>query len=105
KQALNNNPTLPAEAALRQAWENVYTAQGAFFPTAVISYSPSRNKTATGIVFTAASSGPPFFTLHTAQVVVTYTPDVFGGTRRQVESLMATTEFQRFPLEAAYVTL
>ena len=106
EEALKNNPTLPAaEAALRQAWENVYAEQGAFFPTAVVSYSPSRNKTATGVVFTAASSGPPFFTLHTAQVVVSYAPDVFGGTRREVESLTATTEFQRFQLEAAYLTL
>src|SRR5580693_6506609 len=40
EEALKNNPTLPAaEAALRQAWENVYAAQGAFFPTAVVSYS------------------------------------------------------------------
>ena len=69
------------------------------------SYSPSRNKTATGVTFTSASSGSPFFTLHTAQVVVTYAPDVFGGTRREVESLTATTEFQRFQLEAAYLTL
>jgi NodT family efflux transporter outer membrane factor (OMF) lipoprotein len=106
EQALKNNPTLPAaEAALNQAWENVYAAEGAFFPTAVASYSPSRNKTATGVVFTSASSGPPFFTLHTAQVIVTYAPDVFGGTRREVESLMATSEFQRFQLEAAYLTL
>src|SRR6516225_3160650 len=106
EEAVKRNPTLPAaEAALRQAWENVYAGQGAFFPTAVVSYSPSRNKTATGVVFTAASSGPPFFTLHTAQVVVTYAPDVFGGTRRQVESLAATAEFQQFQLEAAYLTL
>jgi NodT family efflux transporter outer membrane factor (OMF) lipoprotein len=105
-QALKNNPTLPAaEAALRLAWENVYAGQGAFFPTAVASYSASRNKTATGVVFTAASSGPPFFTLHTAQVVVAYAPDVFGGTRRQVESLMATAEFQRYQVEATYLTL
>ena len=104
--ALKNNPTLPAaEAALRGAWENVYAEQGAFFPTAVVSYSPSRNKTATGVTFTAASSGKPWFTLHTAQVVVTYAPDVFGGVRRQVESLMATAEFERFQLEAAYLTL
>src|SRR6516164_2357907 len=106
EEAVKNNPTLPAaEAALRQAWENVYAAQGEFFPTAVVSYSPSRNKTATGVVFTAASSGPPFFTLHTAQVVVTYAPDVFGGTRREVESLAATAEFERFQVEAAYLTL
>jgi NodT family efflux transporter outer membrane factor (OMF) lipoprotein len=106
EQALKNNPTLPAaQAALRQSWENVYAAQGAFFPTAVASYSPSRNKTATGVVFTAASSGPPFFTLHTAQLVVTYAPDVFGGTRRQVESLVATAELQRFQVAATYLTL
>ena len=106
EEALKNNPTLPAaEAALRQAWENVYAAQGAFFPTAVVSFSPSRNKTATGVVFTSASSGKPWFSLHTAQVVVAYAPDVFGGTRREVESLAATAEFQRFQLEAAYLTL
>src|SRR5215831_1171549 len=106
QEAVKNNPTLPAaEAALRLAWENVYAAEGAFFPTAVASYSPSRNKTATGVTFTAASSGPPFFTLHTAQVIVTYAPDVFGGTRRAVESLMAAAEFQHYQLEAAYLTL
>jgi NodT family efflux transporter outer membrane factor (OMF) lipoprotein len=106
EQALRNNPTLPAaEAALRQAWENVYAAQGAFFPTAVASFSPSRNKTATGVVFTSASSGKPWFTLYTGQVVVAYAPDVFGGTRREVEALGATAEFQRFQLEAAYLTL
>jgi NodT family efflux transporter outer membrane factor (OMF) lipoprotein len=106
EQALKNNPTLPAaEAALRLAWENVYAGEGAFFPTAVVSYSPSRNKTATGVVFTSASSGKPWFTLHTAQVVVAYAPDVFGGTRRQVEALMATAEFQRYQVEATYLTL
>jgi NodT family efflux transporter outer membrane factor (OMF) lipoprotein len=106
EQALKNNPTLPAaEAALRLAWENVYAGEGAFFPTAVVSYSPSRNKTATGVVFTSASSGKPWFTLHTAQVVVAYAPDVFGGTRRQVESLMAMAEFQRYQVEATYLTL
>jgi len=106
EQALRNNPTLPAaEAALRQAWENVYAAQGAFFPTALASFSPSRNKTATGVTFTSASSGKPWFTLYTGQVVVAYAPDVFGGTRREVESLGALAEFQRFQLEAAYLTL
>jgi outer membrane protein TolC len=106
EQALKNNPTLPAaQAALGQAWENVYAAQGAFFPTVVAGYSPSRNKTATGVVFTAASSGPPFFTLHTGQVVVAYEPDVFGGTRRQVESLIGTAALQGYQVEATYLTL
>ena len=106
EQALENSPTLPAaEAALRQAWENVYAEQGAFFPTVLASFSPSRNKTATGALSAASASGNPFFSLYTAQVAVSYMPDVFGGTRRQVESLMATAEFQRYQVEAAYLTL
>jgi len=106
EQTLENNPTLPAaEAALRQAWENVYAEQGAFFPTVLASFSPSRNKTATGALSPASASGNPFYSLYTAQVAVSYMPDVFGGTRRQVESLMATAEFQRYQVEAAYLTL
>jgi NodT family efflux transporter outer membrane factor (OMF) lipoprotein len=106
EQALRNNPTLPAaEAALRQAWENVYAEQGAFFPTVVASFSPSRNKTATGALSAASASGNPFYSLYTGQVAVSYAPDVFGGTRRQVESLAATAEFQRFQLAAAYLTV
>jgi len=106
EQALKNNPTLPAaEAALRQAWENVYAEQGAFFPAVTVSFSPSRNKTATGALSPASASGNPFYSLYTAQVAVSYMPDVFGGTRRQVESLEATAEYQRFQLEAAYLTL
>ena len=104
--ALKNNPTLPAaEAALRQAWENVYAQQGAFFPTIAASFSPSRNKTATGALSPASASGNPFYSLYTGQVLVSYAPDVFGGTRRQVESLAATAEFQQFQLEATYLTL
>ncbi len=106
EQALKNNPTLPAaEAALRQAWETVYAEQGAFFPTVAASFSPSRNKTATGAVTPVAASGSAFYSLYTGQVTVSYMPDVFGGTRRQVESLAATAEFQQFQLEAAYLTL
>jgi NodT family efflux transporter outer membrane factor (OMF) lipoprotein len=106
EEALKNNPILPAaEAALRQAWENVYAQQGAFFPTVAASFSPSRNKTATGALSPASSSGSPFYSLYTGQVAVSYVPDVFGGTRREAESLEATAEFQRFQLEAAYLTL
>ena len=36
---------------------------------------------------------------------VAYNLDVFGRTRRQVETLEATTENQRFQLDAAHLTL
>ena len=38
-------------------------------------------------------------------MTVGYAPDVFGGNRRQVESLQAQADNQRFMLEAAYITL
>ncbi len=106
EQALKNNPTVPAaQAALRLAWENVYVEQGAFFPTVAASFSPSRSKTATGAVSPASATGNPYFSLYTGQVAVAYAPDVFGGTRRQVETLEATAEFQRYQVEATYLTL
>ena len=105
-QAIAANPTLPAaQAALRQAWENVYAEQGSLFPTVTAGFSPSRNKTATGAVTPVAASGSPYYSLYTAQVTVSYMPDVFGGTRRQIESLVASAEAQRFQLEATYLTL
>jgi NodT family efflux transporter outer membrane factor (OMF) lipoprotein len=38
-------------------------------------------------------------------VTVGFVPDVFGSNRRQVESLAAQAEAQRFALEATYITL
>src|SRR5262249_49223707 len=46
-----------------------------------------------------------YYNQYTAQLAVTYVPDVFGGTRRTVESLEAQEAAQRFQLEAAYLTL
>jgi NodT family efflux transporter outer membrane factor (OMF) lipoprotein len=45
------------------------------------------------------------YNFHTAQVSVGYTPDVFGGVRRRVESLQAQAQVQRFQLEATYISL
>jgi len=104
-QALRANPDLEAaQAALRGAWENVYAQQGAFFPSADASFNPTRQKSA-GVLSSPLASGNNIFSLHTAQVAVAYAPDMFGSTRRQVESLKAQADSQRFQLEAAYLTL
>jgi NodT family efflux transporter outer membrane factor (OMF) lipoprotein len=106
EQAIAANPSLQAaQAALRQARENVYAAQGSLFPSVTAGFSPSRNKTATGALSPASASGNPYYSLYTAQVNVSYAPDVFGGTRRQIESLAAQAQSQRFQLEATYLTL
>jgi NodT family efflux transporter outer membrane factor (OMF) lipoprotein len=104
EQALKANPSLDAaKAALRQAQENVYAGQGALFPTVSGTLSTQREK------FSGASFGDPAlsstFSVQTAQLSVSYVFDVWGGTRRQIESLVAQTEFERFQLEAAYLSL
>ncbi|MFI5399088.1 MAG: efflux transporter outer membrane subunit [Candidatus Binatia bacterium] len=105
EQALKKNPDLEsAQAALREAWENVYAQEGAFWPAIAASYGATRQK-GPGVLGSPTASGDYIYNLHTAQVTVAYTPDVFGGTRRQVESLKAQADSQRFQLEAAYLTL
>jgi NodT family efflux transporter outer membrane factor (OMF) lipoprotein len=104
--ALAANPGLQgAQAALRQARESVYAQEGAFFPDISATFEPTRNKTATRSVSYAASQPTAYYTLVTAQLAVSYSPDIWGGTRREVESLVAQAEQQRYQLEATYLTL
>ncbi len=104
-QALKANPDLEAaQAALRGAWETVYAQQGAFFPSIDANFNPTRQKTA-GVLTSPLANNNYTYSLHTAQVAVAYVPDVFGGNRRQVESLKAQADSQRFQLEATYLTL
>ena len=106
QQALKNNPTLQgAQAALRQANETASAQRGAYYPGVQANYSVSRQRNATGTLSPTLSSGEAIFNLHTAQVSVSYLLDVFGGTRRQVESLQALADSQRYQLEATYLTL
>jgi NodT family efflux transporter outer membrane factor (OMF) lipoprotein len=104
--ALKNNPNLAAaDAALRVARENLYAQQGAFFPNVTASFTPSRQKVPAASLTTSATSGASLYNLHTAQLTVGYTLDVFGANRREVESLQAQADSQRFQLEAAYLSL
>jgi NodT family efflux transporter outer membrane factor (OMF) lipoprotein len=106
EQAIKANPDLQsAQAALRQAWENVYAGEGAFFPTLQANYSASRNKTPFAALAPVGPTLSPYYTLHTAQLLISYVPDLWGGTRRQVESLEAQAELGRYQLEATYLTL
>ena len=106
EQALKANPDLQAaQAALRVAQETAYAQAGAYYPSIDANFSPSRQKNPTAVLAPTLASGTPIFSLYTAQVSVSYVPDVFGGQRRQVESLEAQAESQRFQLEATYLTL
>ena len=105
KDALKTSPNLAAaEAALRQAHELRKAGEGAFWPLVQANFNASRNKTQSSLA-PVPSSNLVYYNLYTAQLGVTYVPDVFGGTRRTVEDLLAQEEAQRFQLEAAYLTL
>ena len=104
-QALAHNPdTAAAEAALRQARELLYAQRGALLPTVGLGLQALRARTSATLAPPNADNSQSY-TLFTPQVTVSYTPDVFGGVRRQVEGAAARAEAQRFQTEAAYLTL
>lgn len=103
-EAMANYPDIAAQqAALRAARENVRAEQGVFFPK-IQGAGNGKREQASG-----ASIGPgyPGFIadIYQANVNVSYTFDVFGGTRRAVEGLQAQALAQNFKLEASYLTL
>lgn len=104
-QALTNNPDLKsAQAALAQAHETMLAGRGAYWPSAIGSFSATRSKTSREISPTPANNAL-YFSLYTPQVSVSYVPDVFGLNRRTVESLKAQENAARFALIATHVTL
>src|ERR1700722_13523617 len=103
-EALQANPSLQAaQAALWQAKENLYAQAGKLLPSIDANASAERQQ------FSPAQFGltgaPSIFNLYQATVNVSYAPDVFGGTRRQIEATAALADYQRFELEATYLTL
>jgi NodT family efflux transporter outer membrane factor (OMF) lipoprotein len=103
--ALKYNPDLQAaQAALRVARENAEAQKGAFYPQVSGNYNSYHQKVA-GVVSPPGSTPSEYLTLHTLQVDVSYTPDVFGLVRREVESLEAQAAAQHFQVEATYLTL
>jgi NodT family efflux transporter outer membrane factor (OMF) lipoprotein len=108
QQALKANPNVvAAQAALRQAHE-LYLAQWtSFFPVVDGNFAATRAKNAVGTIAnpTNLPQSNPYYNLFTAQLTVSYMPDVFGATRRAVEAAKAQEQVSRFELEAVYLTL
>jgi NodT family efflux transporter outer membrane factor (OMF) lipoprotein len=106
EQAFKNNPTVQgAQSALREANEDYYAQRGSLLPAVAANYSFQRQKNATGTLAPTLTSGQDIFNLHTAQVSVSYVLDVFGGARRETESMRALADAQQYQLEATYLTL
>jgi NodT family efflux transporter outer membrane factor (OMF) lipoprotein len=105
EKALQANPDLQAaEAALREAQENVYASEGAFWPSLDGGMNATRKKTSNAGL-SAPGGSTPSFSIYNTSVDVSYPLDVFGGIRREVEGVEAQKDVQQFALEAAKITL
>jgi NodT family efflux transporter outer membrane factor (OMF) lipoprotein len=107
REALQNSPTLAAaQAALLEAQENWRAQYGTvWFPAADASGRAERQKFSASIFGGTAGAGGVIFNLYNASVNVSYLLDIFGGGRRELESLRAQVAYQQFQLEGAYLTL
>jgi NodT family efflux transporter outer membrane factor (OMF) lipoprotein len=104
--ALLDSPTIAAaEAALRSAQEGYIAQRGASLYPQVDAQFQAQREAAPGAAFGFPEAGTSTFTLFDAAVNVTYKFDLVGGTRRQLEALRAQTDYQRWQLEAARLTL
>lgn len=103
--ALAHNADLQvADAALRAARETAAAQGGILWPAVDLHLQPSRQLVASPLASPTAS-GANLYTLHTAQLNVGYSLDVFSGARRQVEAAGALADVARFQREAARLTL
>lgn len=104
-EALARSPTVDAaRATLRAAQENVVAQRGLFYPQVQAGLNATRQNVGQS-QSSPLSSGDTVFNYRTAQVSVAYAPDLFGGNRRQVESLRAAADQQAWQLEGARLTL
>lgn len=102
---LTNNANLAAaKAALSQAQANYLAQAGTLLPAFNASTFGEREKFSAS-EFGGSPSTTTLFNLFNAQVNVSYTLDVFGGLRRQLEAVGAQVDYQRYELEAAFLTL
>src|SRR5262245_53943082 len=107
RQALESSPTLTrARARLRQAQEDLSARKGATqYP------SVDAKLSAFSVDVDPKSLDAPNLPINTplnlylASVGVSYTLDIFGSTRRELEALQADVDYQRYELEAARLML
>ncbi len=102
----HNNDVGVAEASLRQAREQARATRGSLlFPQGSLNYQAQRTRVSNALSPAVADQNQQLYTLHTAQVSVSYDVDAFGGNRAQVRSAAARAEVQRHQLDAARMTV
>ena len=109
--AFEANPNVEAaKSSLRVAQENAAAQRTQFFPSISVGYAFNRTKQS-GAVPAASTPTPStlaadsLYNFHTAQLTVGFVPDVFGGNRRSLEALQAQADFERWQVQATYLSL
>jgi NodT family efflux transporter outer membrane factor (OMF) lipoprotein len=103
KQGIADSPTLnAAQAALRKAEEDLRAVKGLIlYPSVDANLQAGRQQTSNSPI-----TGPSMtYNLYNASVGVSYTLDIFGTGRRQIEAYQAQVDYQRYIFEATYLTL
>ena len=89
-QSLKNNSDLKAaEATLRQAHENATAQKGAFYPQVCGQFAASHQEQPAAPWRRCPTTIPSQYDLFTPQLNISYAPDIWGLTRRTVESYEA----------------
>jgi NodT family efflux transporter outer membrane factor (OMF) lipoprotein len=106
EQALKGNPNVDAaQAALRQAHELYLAQRASFWPNLQGSVGGDRSEFPVNTLTSPTVASNSTYTLYTAQLTLSYAPDLFGATHRQVEIAKAQADSARFQFEATYLTL
>ena len=106
RMSLKDSPSLAsAEAALRQAQENYNVVSGARrYPAVNGALGASRQKSSPAAAGISGGKGT-VFDLYNASVNVSYTFDIFGASKRELEALAAQVDYQQFQLQAVGLAL
>lgn len=108
KQAITGSRTLEsAEARLVEAREAVAAASSDLYPRVGFNanFAEEKQSAATFGLKPNVAPLPQNFNLFQVGPTASYTPDLFGGTRRRIEQQSALADFQHEQLGAAYLTL
>ncbi len=104
EEAIANNQNLKAaQASLRQSQEDLRAGYGIFYPQIDAGFDATRQKFSQSRF--GGTSASKIFNLYTLTSTVSYALDIFGGERRQVESLKAQVDFQHYIVLGTYLAL
>jgi NodT family efflux transporter outer membrane factor (OMF) lipoprotein len=102
---LLNNPTVAsASAALRQSQENWKVQVGNLLLPAIDASMLIQRLKYSGVQIGIPRDSQTF-NLYNPSFNLSYTLDIFGGARREIESLRAQIDYQQFQVIAAHLTL